>query len=54
MRRLGVAEVTGLVRYAVRVGLIPQTRCSSARINGEGLRRVAASTHQSPLQFAGD
>ena len=54
MRRLGVDDVTGLVRYAVRVGLIPQTLSGGASIDGAGIRRVTASTHQTPLQFAGD
>jgi DNA-binding NarL/FixJ family response regulator len=49
MRRLGIDDVPGLVRYAVRVGLIPQTLSSVESINGAGIRRVAASTHQSPL-----
>ena len=43
MRRLGIEDVTGLVRYAVRVGLIPAAIC-----------RVAASTHHAALKFAGD
>jgi len=54
MRRLGIDNVAGLVRYAVRVGLIPQGRSSGASINGAGIRRVAPSTHQAPLQFTGD
>ena len=54
MRRLGVDDVTGLVRYAVRVGLIPQTVPGVASIDGAGSRRVAASIHQTPLQFAED
>jgi hypothetical protein len=43
MRRLGIEDVTGLGRYAVRVGLIPAC-----------IRRVAAPTHHAALQFAGD
>jgi DNA-binding NarL/FixJ family response regulator len=54
MRRLGIDDVPGLVRYAVRVGLIPQTLSSVESINGTGIRKVAASTHPSPLHCAGD
>ncbi len=54
MRRLGIDDVTGLVRYAVRVGLIPQSLSSGGSTNGVGIRRVAALTHQAPLHFAGD
>lgn len=54
MRRLGLGDVTGLVRYAVRVGLIPQTGSASPDTKGASVRRVAASTHLNPLQCAGD
>jgi DNA-binding NarL/FixJ family response regulator len=54
MRRLGVDDVTALVRYAVRVGLIPQSLPSGASTSGAGIRRVAARKHQAPLQFAAD
>jgi DNA-binding CsgD family transcriptional regulator len=54
MKRLRLDDVTGLVRYAVRVGLIPQSLSSGGSTNGGGLRWVAASTHQTPPQFAED
>ena len=54
MRRLGVADVTGLVRYAIRVGLVPQGLSSGGTADGAGIRRVAASARQTPLQLAGD
>jgi DNA-binding NarL/FixJ family response regulator len=54
MRRLGLADVTELVRYAVRVGLIPQTGSMVPDIKGASGRRVAASTHLNPLQVAED
>jgi len=54
MRRLGLADVTELVRYAVRVGLIPQTGRMVPDMKGASGRRVAASTHQNPLQVADD
>ena len=56
MRRLGVDDVTGLVRYAVRVGLIPQTPSCSASFDRAGDRRVTPSIHQprpSPVQSRG-
>jgi DNA-binding NarL/FixJ family response regulator len=54
MRRLGIGDIPGLVRYAVRVGLIPQSLSSGTNANGAGIRRVAASTHQAPQKFAGE
>jgi len=54
MRRLGIDDVPGLVRYAIRVGLIPQSLSNGPSITEAGMRRVAAPTHQTPLQFAGD
>jgi DNA-binding NarL/FixJ family response regulator len=54
MKRLGTEDVAGLVRYAVRVGLVSQGMPPEANSNAASVRRVAATTHQSPLQFAGD
>jgi DNA-binding NarL/FixJ family response regulator len=53
MRRLGIDDVPGLVRYAVRVGLTPQSMPNGAN-RGSTIRRVAATTHPSHVQFAGD
>jgi DNA-binding NarL/FixJ family response regulator len=54
MRRLGIGDIPALVRYAVRVGLIPQSLSSGTNANGAGIRRVAASTHQAPQEFIGE
>jgi DNA-binding NarL/FixJ family response regulator len=54
MRRLGVADIAGLVRYAIRVGLIPQGLSSGGVASSAGIRRVAASARRTPLRFAGD
>jgi DNA-binding NarL/FixJ family response regulator len=49
MRRLGAADIAGLVRYAVRVGLV-----AHGSGNGGGIVKVAASGTWSPLQLAAD
>lgn len=54
MRRLGLTDVTSLVRYAIRIGLISQNVYYSPNTNGTSTRRVAASTHSNPLQLAKD
>jgi DNA-binding NarL/FixJ family response regulator len=54
MRRLGVEDIAGLVRYAVRVGLISQAVPPGINTDGAGVRRVAASTQHSLLEYAGD
>ncbi|MEA2724059.1 MAG: hypothetical protein QOH59_1830 [Gemmatimonadales bacterium] len=54
MRRLGLGDVTELVRYAVRVGLIPQTGSMVPDTMGASGRRVAAATHLNPLRVAED
>jgi DNA-binding NarL/FixJ family response regulator len=42
MRRLGLEDVTELVRYAVRVGLIPQGGISGRSLHGASIRRADA------------
>lgn len=54
MRRLGIDDVPALVRYAVRVGLVPQSPSCGASTNGAGIRRIAASANHPPLQSDGD
>ena len=43
MRRLGIDDVAGLVRYAVRVGLVPQVQSSGTPSQGSGNARLAVS-----------
>lgn len=57
MRRLGIDDVAGLVRYAVRVGLIPQVH-PPAEQAGPGIvaanNRFAAAGYGSALQLASE
>jgi DNA-binding NarL/FixJ family response regulator len=52
MRRLGAEDIAGLVRYAVRVGLVSYGPRGS--VNGGGIVKVAASDTWSQLQLAAD
>jgi hypothetical protein len=36
MGRLGIHDVAGLVRYAIRVGLVPMERLPETRDSGKG------------------
>lgn len=54
MRRLGIGGIPALVRYALRVGLIPQNLSSGPNTDGAGIRKVAASTPRAPQPCAGD
>lgn len=47
MSRLGLDDVPGLVRYAVRVGLISQSLAIGPGTDGAGIRRVASSAQES-------
>jgi DNA-binding NarL/FixJ family response regulator len=54
MRRLGIEDVAGLVRYAVRVGLIAQSPATVDLGSGAPLGKVAASGQRSALHLAAD
>lgn len=54
MRRLGIDNVPALVRFAIRVGLVPQSLSGGSGTNGAGVRRIAASADHTALQSDGD